>query len=64
MSNVDQFNTTDEEWSNPQMQIQSNSIWFNLDLAPYHEELKMLVYCFNDDVLYYALTTSFAIPMK
>ncbi|CAH1435831.1 unnamed protein product [Lactuca virosa] len=61
---VDQFNTNDEEISQPTMKIQSKNLWFNPLIKDYLEELKMILQVMNDSILTHALTASFAIPMK
>lgn len=60
----DQFNTSDEDTSQPMMKIQHTNLWLNPSIDGYHEELQMLVLVLNNFALHQALTSSFAIPTQ
>ena len=42
-TDVDKFNTNEDEVSMPYLHIQSNNLWFNPILDEYPDELKMFI---------------------
>lgn len=63
-TDVNHFNTTNDEVYVHHMNIQSNNVRFNPMLYAYPEDFNMLVQCLNDSIMAHTLMSSLAIPIN